>query len=134
MSCSKMTIKLIWSNPINRYQVISWTIEICRLTVSTIFRCFQKFQVSPLSYFLFTRNQDLWSWFKERTWNNSIEIKLKMKRNLQKLNLKICIKEWKIILTTKIQMLSMTKKSNTGVKWLNLLKLEIKNRKDNMKI
>ena len=31
-------------------------------------------------------------------------------------------------------MLSMKRKSNTGVKWLNLLKLEIKNKKDNMKI
>ena len=31
-------------------------------------------------------------------------------------------------------MLSMTKKSNTGVKWLNLLKLEIKKRIDKMKI
>ena len=31
-------------------------------------------------------------------------------------------------------MLSMKRKSNTGVNWLNLLKLGIKNRKDKMKI
>ena len=31
-------------------------------------------------------------------------------------------------------MLSMIRKSNTGANWLNLLKLEIKNRKDKMKI